>query len=84
MTGPGSWSWETSRDRNGTCCAISGNNFFADPFPIAWRGKTYLFFEDLDHRIGKGIISVQEFGPDGRSAKPFLSSKSPGIFPIPF
>ncbi len=45
-----------------------GNRFFADPFPITWMGRTFVFFEDLDHRVGKGIISAVEFdgaGPVG-------------------
>jgi hypothetical protein len=45
--------------------ADPGHRFFADPFPITRDGRTYLFFEDLDHHIGKGIISAQEFGPGG-------------------
>ncbi|MHC2620537.1 hypothetical protein ACVIW2_002569 [Bradyrhizobium huanghuaihaiense] len=42
-----------------------GNHFYADPFPITWRGRTFVFFEDLDHRVGKGIISAIEFGDAG-------------------
>ena len=68
--------WNVLRD--------SGNNFFADPFPIAWRGKTYLFFEDLDHRIGKGIISVQEFGPDGPVGQAIPVLEEPWHLSYPF
>ena len=39
--------------------------FFADPFPVVWKGKTWLFFEDFDHRIGKGRISAIAFSPRG-------------------
>lgn len=42
-----------------------GNHFYADPFPVTWRGRTFVFFEDLDHRVGKGIISAIEFGDTG-------------------
>jgi hypothetical protein len=42
-----------------------GNHFYADPFPVTWRGRTFVFFEDLDHRVGKGIISAIEFGDAG-------------------
>lgn len=45
--------------------ADPGHRFFADPFPVTWAGRTFLFFEDLDHRVGKGVISAIEFGPDG-------------------
>ncbi len=41
-----------------------GHRFYADPFPIQWQGRTFVFFEDLDHHVGKGIISAIEF--DGR------------------
>ena len=40
-------------------------NFYADPFPVTWQGRTFVFFEDLDHRVGKGIISAIEFGANG-------------------
>jgi hypothetical protein len=39
--------------------------FYADPFPVVWQGRTVLFVEELDHRIGKGFISAVEFGPAG-------------------
>jgi hypothetical protein len=39
--------------------------FYADPFPITWQGRTFVFVEELDHRIGKGFISAIEFGAQG-------------------
>lgn len=39
--------------------------FFADPFPIAFAGREYIFFEDLDHRTQKGVISFVEVVADG-------------------
>ncbi|MDA9449906.1 MULTISPECIES: glucosamine inositolphosphorylceramide transferase family protein [Bradyrhizobium] len=42
-----------------------GNHFYADPFPMTWQGRTFVFFEDLDHRVGKGIISAIEFNDTG-------------------
>lgn len=39
--------------------------FYADPFPITWHGRTFVFVEELDHRIGKGFISAVEFGAQG-------------------
>jgi hypothetical protein len=59
LSGP---SWNVLRD--------PGNHFYADPFPITWQGRTFIFFEDLDHRVGKGIISAIEFdgaGPVGKA-----------------
>ncbi|SON54805.1 hypothetical protein HDIA_1264 [Hartmannibacter diazotrophicus] len=42
-----------------------GDHFYADPVPVTWQGKTVLFFEDLDHRVGKGIISAVELDDKG-------------------
>ncbi|MBA4782620.1 MAG: hypothetical protein H2045_05315 [Rhizobiales bacterium] len=41
------------------------DHFYADPFVFESDGKAYLFFEDFDHRLGKGVISVVPFGEDG-------------------
>jgi hypothetical protein len=38
-----------------------GYHFYADPFPIEVDGRTFLFVEDYDHRVGRGVISVVEF-----------------------
>jgi hypothetical protein len=57
LSGPG---WKVLGD--------PGHRFFADPFAVKWQGRTFVFFEDLDHRIGRGIISAIEFddaGPTG-------------------
>jgi hypothetical protein len=51
-----------------TILADPGHRFYADPFPVTWQGRTFVFFEDLDHRVGKGTISAVEFdgtGPKG-------------------
>jgi hypothetical protein len=57
LSGP---RWQVIADPN--------NRFFADPVPITWQGRTFVFFEDLDHRTNKGTISAIEFdgaGPVG-------------------
>lgn len=43
----------------------SGRSFYADPFPVRWQGRTFVFVEELEHRVGKGFIAAIEFGPDG-------------------
>lgn len=35
-----------------------GRHWYADPFLYEHDGTTYLFVEDFDHRVGKGVISV--------------------------
>jgi hypothetical protein len=54
LSGPG---WQVLPD--------PGNRFYADPFPITWMGRTFVFFEELDHRVGKGTISAVEFDGTG-------------------
>jgi hypothetical protein len=41
------------------------HRFAADPFPVTWQGRTFVFFEELDHRVGKGVISAIEFNAHG-------------------
>lgn len=47
-----------------------GYRFFADPFPFAHQGRTYVFVEDFDHRVGKGVISVAAWDDDGPEGLP--------------
>ncbi|EJN10585.1 hypothetical protein PMI42_06072 [Bradyrhizobium sp. YR681] len=61
-----------------------GNHFYADPFPITWRGRTFVFFEDLDHRVGKGIISAIEFGDAGPVGKVVPVLEEPWHLSYPF
>jgi hypothetical protein len=84
MTGLGSWSWETSRDRNGTCCAIQG--IISSPTLSRSPGGARPICSSRISTIAsaRGSFRSRSSGRTARSAKPFLSSKSPGIFPIPF
>ena len=59
LSGP---AWRTLPDR--------GTAFAADPFPIEWNGKSYIFFEELEHSVGKGTIVAQEIGSDGPTGAP--------------
>ncbi len=47
-----------------------GLRFYADPFPIAFRGSVTLFVEDYIHATGKAVISAVRFGPGGPVGKP--------------
>jgi hypothetical protein len=47
-----------------------GSHFYADPFPIVWQGRRFIFVEDLDHRIGKGVISAVEIDDNGPRGMP--------------
>jgi hypothetical protein len=61
-----------------------GYQSFADPFPFVWRGRTCLFFESLDHRAGKGVISTIEFGPEGPIGEPTPVIEEPWHLSYPF
>jgi len=47
-----------------------GLHFYADPFPIVIEGRTHLFVEDFDHRVGRGVISVVELDERGPLGTP--------------
>lgn len=73
-----------------------GDRFYADPVPFVWRGQTYVFCEDLDHRTQKGVISVATFDERGPATPmqpvleepwhlsyPFLIEHGGQVFMIP-
>ena len=51
-------TWQVLKDEE--------THFYADPVPWVRDGIHYLFFEDLDHKTQKGIISVVSFDEDGK------------------
>jgi hypothetical protein len=61
-----------------------GLRFFADPFPIQRDGRSFVFFEDLDHRVGKGVISALEFGQQGPIGEVFPVIEEPWHLSYPF
>lgn len=48
----------------------TGDRFYADPFPFEWRGRRFIFVEEVVHSAGRGVISVSECGSDGRFGRP--------------
>jgi hypothetical protein len=63
-----------------------GHRFYADPFPAIHRGRTHLFVEDYDHRLGRGVISAVEFdqrGPIGMP-HPVLDTGAHASYPFIF
>ncbi|MCA1479715.1 hypothetical protein [Bradyrhizobium sp. NBAIM08] len=63
--GPGVWQTGDLSGPSWNVLGDPGNHFYADPFPVTWQGRTFAFFEDLDHRVGKGIISAIAFNDAG-------------------
>jgi hypothetical protein len=47
--------------------ADPGYRFYADPFPFAVNGKTFIFVEGFDHREGKGTIAAIPFDEQGQA-----------------
>ena len=61
-----------------------GLRFYADPFPIVWRGRTFLFVEEFPHLTGKGVISAVEMGAEGPMGTPEPVLERPGHLSYPF
>ena len=61
-----------------------GTHFYADPFPFVHQGRTFLFVEDLDHRMQKGVISVMPFDQDGPSGPARVVLEEPWHLSYPF
>jgi hypothetical protein len=64
----------------------NGLRFYSDPFPVEKDGRTFLFLEDLEHRLKRGVISVVEFdsrGPIG-TPRPVLDTGSHLSYPFVF
>ncbi len=60
------------------------DHFYADPFPLTWQGRDYLFFEDLDHKTGKGVIAVAAFDEAGRPGPAMPVLEEPWHLSYPF
>ena len=61
-----------------------GIRFLADPFPVVWKGETWVFVEDFEHRTQKGIISAIPFGDDGPKGSPQPVLETPWHLSYPF
>lgn len=55
----------------------AGDRFYADPFPFQWQGRAFMFVEDYVHAVGKAVISVVPFGPDGAPQEPRVVLEEP-------
>ncbi|TGQ25519.1 formyl transferase, partial [Mesorhizobium sp. M00.F.Ca.ET.216.01.1.1] len=64
--------------------ADDGSRFYADPFPVLYRGQVTLFVEDYIHRAGKAILSAVAFGPNGPAGTPKPVLELPYHLSYPF
>lgn len=60
------------------------HHFAADPFVVTWQGRTAVFFEELDHRVGKGFISAIEFDAHGPTGDIITVLEEPWHLSYPF
>ncbi len=60
------------------------NSCAADPFPIEYRGESYIFFERLDYRTHKGVICAQRIDAGGPAGAPVLALEEPWHLSYPF
>ncbi len=61
-----------------------GHRFFADPFPMIHDGRAHVFVEDLDHRVGKGVISAIPFDENGPSGEAVVALEEPWHLSYPY
>jgi len=83
---PGGDVW-TRRDLSGArwnVLADPVDHFYADPFPLHWQGRDYIFFEDLDHKTEKGIIAVTALNEQGRPGPTMPVIEEPWHLSYPF
>ena len=64
--------------------SLNGADFAADPFPVEWRGQSYIFFERMDYRTAKGSIFAQQVGPNGLVGEPVHALTEPWHLSYPF
>jgi hypothetical protein len=71
----GVWARHSLEGEQWNSIADPGHRFYADPFPFTFQGRTFVFVEDFDHHVGKGIISAIPFDENGQigPAVPVLS-----------
>ena len=65
VDGPGLIDRPDSEPRGWQDLADDGRRFYADPVPFVHLGRTYLFVEDYEHRLGRGVVSMVEFDEAG-------------------
>lgn len=61
-----------------------GDGYAADPFPIEWRGKRCIFFEEFSYNFGRGRIFAQEIDDHGPVGAPILAIEEPWHLSYPF
>jgi hypothetical protein len=81
---PGVWRSGDLSGPEWKAISSPATRFYADPFPATRQGRTFVFFEDLDHRIGKGTISAVEFGDAGPTGPAIPVLEEPWHLSYPF
>ncbi|WP_075217911.1 glucosamine inositolphosphorylceramide transferase family protein [Mongoliimonas terrestris] len=61
-----------------------GKCFYADPFAATWQGRTAVFVEGLDHRVGRGFIAAVPFDGNGPTGPAVPVIEAPFHLSYPF
>jgi hypothetical protein len=61
-----------------------GGRCYADPFGIVVNRRHYLFCEEFDYRLGRGVISVTVVGQNGPPKRPTIVIERPYHLSYPF
>lgn len=67
-----------------TVLSGGAHRFLADPFPVTWDGRTVVFFEEYDYRVGRGTIAGIAFGESGPIGEIFPVLSEPFHLSYPF
>src|SRR5262245_3446476 len=84
IDGPGVLETGTLAGARWNVLPSKGSGFAADPFPVGWNGRHFIFFEHFDYRYGKGTIFAQEFSTSGLLGEPFQILEEPWHLSYPF
>ena len=60
------------------------DRFYADPVPFRWQSRDYLFFEELDYKTQKGIISAVAFDENSQPGEVIPVLEEPWHLSYPF
>lgn len=60
------------------------DRYWADPFPVKWNGKHYIFMEEVVYKHGKGHIAVIEIDEKGNHSTPLRALERDYHLSYPF
>jgi len=61
-----------------------GGRYYADPFLIRRDGRTWVFIEEYQFKLGKGVLSYAEVRSDGGIDQPIAALETPSHLSYPY